>query len=249
MAPSTSSSSPHAFFSALSSSFNGDEANNDDSSTVEMSSSLESAWAQAKAKAAYTANQGKILGLAAASSAGIVLPAQMQAPPENDEESLVGGAVGEAQEETCKLCPALTYKQRVIGAACCVGFGFLLDSMASLTLFLGKAHVTDFAVFYTLGNVTAICGSGFIVGPARQLKTMCDSTRRIACAIYLSTMVMTIVAAVMYPDVLLVFALLVVQYAALIWYGASFVPFGRTCLVKAMKTAGNAMKKCTGLEQ
>jgi hypothetical protein len=248
MAPPSSSSNPKAFFSALSSSFNGNESNKGGADSVEMSSSLESAWAQAKAKAKAAVTQGKALGLAAASSAGIAVPASMQAVPDNDEESLVGGAVGDVHEEMCKLCPALTYKQRVIGAACCVGFGFMLDIMASLTLFLGKAHVTDFAVFYTLGNLTAICGSGFLVGPARQLKTMCDATRRVACTVYLATMVLTIVAAVLHPDVLLVFALLVIQYAALIWYGASFIPFGRTCLLKAVKAAGGATKKCTGLE-
>ena len=247
MAP-PSSANPKAFFTALKSSFIGEEPT-DGGASVEMNTSLESAWAQAKAKANAAATQGKALGLAAASSAGIALPASMRPPPENnDEESLVGGAVGDVHEEVCKMCPALTYRQRVIGAACCVGFGFLLDFMASMTLFLGKAHVTDFAIFYTLGNLTAICGSGFIVGPTRQLKTMCDATRRVACTIYLATMVATILAAVVNPDVLLVLVLLIVQYCALIWYGASFIPFGRTCLVKALSTAGKAARKCTGLQ-
>ena len=159
------------------------------------------------------------------------------------------GAASNLSNDMCSMCPALTYKQRIIGALCCMGFGLTLDVFATLALTMGKAHIIDYAVFYTLGNVTAICGSGFVVGPAKQLKTMCDPTRRVACTVYLCTMVATLVAAIVNPNVLLIFFMMGIQYCALVWYGASFIPFGRACITKSLGTALSWCKRNVGLDE
>mmetsp|Transcript_13820 Transcript_13820/g.16462 ORF Transcript_13820/g.16462 Transcript_13820/m.16462 type:complete len:276 (+) Transcript_13820:90-917(+) len=215
----------------------------------EESVSLENAWSKMTKSATAAANSAKKSTVGIAQQAGIKI--NLEEDKQGDEENLMTGANEAANglnEELTGLCPALTYKQRIIGAASCIGLGLVLDLFASLAFFMGKAHVTDYAVLYTLGNITAICGSGFIVGPMKQAKVMCKPVRRIACTIYLSTMVATILVAVLYPSIPLIFTLLIIQYCALIWYGASFIPFGRSCIIKSCKVFGKGVQKGVGLD-
>ena len=211
------------------------------------------------ASASAAAKSAKSGTVAAAATAGIALPASMAAASgssaTSDEENLMESgmagarsAAGELNSEMSGLCPSLTYKQRIIGAASCAALGLIIDIFATLALFMGKAHAADYAVLYTVGNMTAICGSAFVVGPCRQVKVMCKPVRRVAATVYLGTMVATIFVAIYVGDLLLIFSMLLVQYCALIWYGASFIPFGRTCILKALKTAGGACKKALGLD-
>jgi len=264
MAPPTAASkgitNTQSFFKNTWSTLTGEEPEPE----VEMNS-LEKAWANATATAKNAAKSAQESGSALAATAGISIPTSLATLPSSsssagawggsgggDDENLVGGAAGAAGEITAELgglCPSLTYKQRVMGAASCLALGLVIDLFATMALFMGRAHVADYAILYTLGNMTAICGSGFLVGPARQAKVMCEPVRRVACTIYLCTMVATVVVAVTVGNILLIFAMLVVQYTALIWYGASFIPFARTCIIKACKTAGTACKKSVGLDE
>ena len=192
-----------------------------------------------------------------AKKAGIHVPDAIvpQNDPSSDEENLVGQTIGpgakqaidEAQQALGGVCPALTYKQRLYGALGCIAFGFLLSIGATLALMGGKKYLSGYAIMYTLGNICSIAGSGFIIGPCRQAKLMCDPIRRVAFTIYFSTMVATILVAIYVMDPLLIFTMIVIQYCALIWYGASFVPFGRACITKACKRAGTYAGSTVGL--
>jgi hypothetical protein len=224
---------------------------------VEMNS-LEKAWSQASttAKSSIAQAQTSIAPLAAMAgitTAGIPTTNQPQA---SDEENLVSsvtgsvkGASDDVSQEIKGLCPGLSYKERLIGALSCAALGLVIDIFATLALFLGKAHVPDFAVLYTLGNLTAICGSAFVVGPCRQLKVMFKPVRAVSAVVYLGAMVMTIVVAIVYPSILLIFLMMLVQYCALVWYGASFIPYGRTCILKGCTAGGNGCKKALGLNE
>lgn len=216
--------------------------------------SLENTWSKMTKSASAAANSAKKSTVGIAAQAGLKINIETNDEKEGggDEENLMSGASDVASglnEELSGLCPTMTYKQRVIGALSCIGLGLILDIFASIAFFMGKAHVADYAVLYTLGNITAICGSGFIVGPMKQAKLMFKPVRRIACIIYLSTMIATIVVAILFGDILLIFSLLIIQYCALIWYGASFVPFGRSCIIKACKVFGKGVKKGVGLDE
>ena len=46
---------------------------------------------------------------------------------------------------------------------------------------------------HAIGNVVSLCGSGFLLGPKRQLRNMTRAKRRWAAAVYLLTMVITLV--------------------------------------------------------
>uniref|UniRef100_M4BXC0 Vesicle transport protein n=1 Tax=Hyaloperonospora arabidopsidis (strain Emoy2) TaxID=559515 RepID=M4BXC0_HYAAE len=125
----------------------------------------------------------------------------------------------------------LTKRQRLYGALGCYGFGTLCGLLSTLMMWGGPKHMKQFAFFYTLGAVCSIGSSLFLVGPMRQLRVMCMPVRRLACCVWMSSMVATLVIAFGFPKAgPLVLLLVLVQYAAMLWYGASFVPYGRAIL-------------------
>ncbi|TDH69298.1 hypothetical protein CCR75_002545 [Bremia lactucae] len=127
----------------------------------------------------------------------------------------------------------LTKRQRLYGAIGCYLFGVLCGILSTLMLYGGPKHVKQFAFFYTLGSVCSIGSSLFLIGPLRQLKVMCMPVRRVACCIWMSAMTTTLIIAFAFPKAgPLVLLLVIIQYAAMLWYGASYVPYGRAILRK-----------------
>lgn len=71
------------------------------------------------------------------------------------------------------------------------------------------------------------------VGPVRQLKNMFAPIRVWATVIFLASMAVTLVfALVLHSPAAIVFV--IIQYAALIWYSASYIPYGRTMIKKCV---------------
>lgn len=150
--------------------------------------------------------------------------------PRNQEEE---GLLDEFGQE-CKL----TKRQRLYGAAGCYAFGALCSFLATLMMWGGPRHLKQFAFFYTVGNLCSIGSSLFLVGPARQAKVMCMPVRRVACCVWIGAMLLTLVIAFAWPKAaILVLLLVAVQYAAMLWYGASFIPYGRAMLKKCCQKA------------
>lgn len=147
-------------------------------------------------------------------------------------------AVKEESSFLKELGCSLTKKQRIYGALSCYVMGGLFSFMSSLMLFGAARHIRQFALLYTLGNMCSIGSSLFLVGPVRQVKVMCMPVRRVAAMIWICTMFLTLVVAFTLkkagPIVLL---LLIIQYVAMLWYGASFVPYGRAIIRKCCNRA------------
>mmetsp|Transcript_11450 Transcript_11450/g.29772 ORF Transcript_11450/g.29772 Transcript_11450/m.29772 type:complete len:195 (+) Transcript_11450:62-646(+) len=144
----------------------------------------------------------------------------------------------ELQELQESMCPALTYEQRFWGFAACFCAGVLLSitSMFSFTkLVLGQPR--DFAIKYTLGNIIAICSTAFIIGPMRQVKNMSASHRWLAALLYLGAMVLTLVSAFYVQNAFVTLLCILAQFCAMVWYVASYIPFGRRMIAKFCDTA------------
>eukprot|EP00927_Polykrikos_kofoidii_P078854 TRINITY_DN75652_c0_g1_i1.p1 TRINITY_DN75652_c0_g1~~TRINITY_DN75652_c0_g1_i1.p1 ORF type:complete len:274 (+),score=24.44 TRINITY_DN75652_c0_g1_i1:91-822(+) len=130
------------------------------------------------------------------------------------------------------FCPSLTMKQRVIGFTVCFGIGMLLDllSFGRLAQLL-KGKAGRFAVMYTTGNIIALTGTFFLAGPRRQYQRMSHDSRWVASMIFLISMILTIVVAstdtTLKGRTLFILVCVVVQWTALVWYGLSYIPFGR----------------------
>jgi len=124
------------------------------------------------------------------------------------------------------------------------GFGFCflagvaltLTSMFSFTKMV-MGHPRDFAIKYTFGNILAICSTGFLIGPMRQIKNMSAESRWIAALIYAGAMVLTLVAAFAIKSAGITVLCIMCQFCAGVWYVLSYIPFGRRMLKKCCDDA------------
>lgn len=84
----------------------------------------------------------------------------------------------------------------------------------------------------------------FLVGPVRQLKYMFDRTRVIATIIYLGCLGATLWAGLTKQNMALIIFFLVLQFLALVWYTASYVPYARqaiqSCLCRCVGGGASA---------
>merc|ERR1712137_1254537 len=136
----------------------------------------------------------------------------------------------------------LTKRQRLYGAIGCYLFGTLCGFLSTLMIWGGPKHLKQFAFFYTVGTLCSIGSSLFLIGPVKQLQVMCMPVRRVACCIWLGAMLTTLMIVFGFPKANpLVLLLVVIQYAAMLWYGASFIPYGRAVLRKSCSKAANCV--------
>jgi len=66
--------------------------------------------------------------------------------------------LGEKKKDDGKICPSLTFRERLIGFAVCFIVGYTLSVMSTLSVIFGKRDMVKFGVFYTLGNLIALAG-------------------------------------------------------------------------------------------
>jgi len=146
----------------------------------------------------------------------------------------VTGVATPDEDSLSSLFPELSYKERLLGFACCYALGILI-SLSSFGSFaeLLAGDPTRFAILYSLGNATSLCSTLFLVGFKRQCTNMTEEHRRISAALYLSCMVATPITAYAMPDVSwLIITLLIVQWASFTWYSLSYIPFGRRIVTR-----------------
>ena len=124
---------------------------------------------------------------------------------------------------------SLTRMQRLYGFAFCLGLVIMLSFHSSFFLF-PVPRVKKFAVCYTLGNCLSIGCTCFLMGPWSQVKNMFKSHRFAATATYIVCIVMTLVSALRYGNLLLTLIFLIMQMCALVWYCLTYIPFGQRML-------------------
>ena len=135
----------------------------------------------------------------------------------------------EEEDDLGALFPELSFKERLTGFGVCLLFGFLitLSSFGSFAQLLAGRPLR-FAVLYSLGNITSLCSTLFLVGPKRQYQNMNHSSRRVSAGIYLSCLLLTLVTVFTVPELTgLVITLVVLQWGSLFWYSLSYIPYGR----------------------
>lgn len=173
-------------------------------------------------------------------------------PPTNAFDSMrarVGSAITPAAQnaqamqatvlpEKNPLCPNMSFKDRVRGCIGCTCIGIFLSFLGFMAWWGG--HIGTFAVIYTLGNLVALCSTGFLIGPKRQFKQMFQAKRAQATAAYIVMMFATVICAFAGGPKILVLIFIFMQWCALIWYIASYVPYGRKMLSKIMTKAGSS---------
>lgn len=147
--------------------------------------------------------------------------------------SLLPGASPDPEQDGC--FPTLSLRDRIIGWITCY-IGGLFISLLSFGSFsqLILGHPLKFAMLYSLGNITALLSTVFLVGPQAQWERMKSPSRRIATGLYLSALTVTLVLCFEAPELTLaVVAAVVCQWLSLLWYSLSFIPFGQTLARRA----------------
>ncbi|KAF9110000.1 Vesicle transport protein SFT2B [Mortierella sp. AM989] len=103
------------------------------------------------------------------------------------------------------------------------------------TLAIATGLLALFAVFFTLGNIVSILSTTFLIGPGKQLKTMFAPVRMVATIVFLSMIVITLIVAFTIKGAsLLCLILCIIQFLALFWYSASYIPYGRAAIKKVV---------------
>lgn len=154
----------------------------------------------------------------------------------------ISNPLGGDEGVDCASCGiTLTLQQRWMGFASCFGIGMLISFLSTLQLL----KPLTFALLYSLGNFVSFLSTGFLIGPKRQCKSACESSRAFATFLFLGSIVATIVAAVYVKSVVLCIFLIIVQFCSLVWYTASYIPFAQsiissTCRSCAGRVAGAA---------
>jgi hypothetical protein len=144
--------------------------------------------------------------------------------------------IGEQPEEPAEACPTLSWPQRLIGFAGFSLFGLFLMIMSWLQWPDLLVNPSRWAFTYTLGNVCTLGSTMFLVGPTTQWKKMFEQHRFQASAVYLCSLLATIVACVWLKKLawsgVLIGCLVIVQGCALFWYTISYIPYARQCITK-----------------
>uniref|UniRef100_A0A2P2NFT5 Vesicle transport protein n=1 Tax=Rhizophora mucronata TaxID=61149 RepID=A0A2P2NFT5_RHIMU len=132
-------------------------------------------------------------------------------------------------EESDGLC-SLSFTQRMVAFAACLVAG-LACMFLSLVVF---AKPIKFALLFTFGNVLAVGSTAFLIGPARQVTMMFDSTRVYATAVYIGFVVISLICALWAHNKILTIVAIICEICALIWYSLSYIPFARQMVSNLM---------------
>lgn len=134
--------------------------------------------------------------------------------------------------ERANQASTLSWGTRMKGFAICFVLGAFCSILGTCLLWIPGFGLAVFAVLYTLGNVCALASTMFLMGPLRQLKTMCAKERALATAIMLVCLILTLCAAFWWKNNGLALLFCVLQFLAFTWYGLSYIPFARDAVVK-----------------
>ncbi|XP_055376640.1 vesicle transport protein SFT2A [Condylostylus longicornis] len=129
----------------------------------------------------------------------------------------------------------LSWSTRIKGFCILFVLGIFLSFLGSLSLFLKSGFVT-FGVFYTLGNITSLLSTCFLMGPVKQFKKMLAPTRLIATIVVFVMIVLTLIAAIVIQKNGLVLLFIIIQFLAMTWYSLSYIPYARDAVIKTFET-------------
>uniref|UniRef100_A0A8C4R2N7 Vesicle transport protein n=1 Tax=Eptatretus burgeri TaxID=7764 RepID=A0A8C4R2N7_EPTBU len=148
--------------------------------------------------------------------------------------------VGQPRDDTENITEALdtsslSWETRIKGFVACFVLGVLCSILGTVFLWLPKGLFL-FAALYTIGNVTSLCSTLFLVGPVKQLKNMFEPTRLIATIVMLVCLGCTLCAAFWWKTKGLALLFCILQFLAMTWYSLSYIPYARDAVKKLFST-------------
>lgn len=145
----------------------------------------------------------------------------------NDGEDEERGFVAQVVESS-----TLSWGTRVKGFIACFVIGICLSILGSVSLFFGG--VIAFSVLYTVGNLTALTSTCFLMGPVNQMKKMFSPTRVVATIMVFVFLALTLLSAFLWKKNGLALIFCVLQFLAMTWYSLSYIPYARDLVKKTV---------------
>ncbi|XP_022078106.1 SFT2 domain containing 2b [Acanthochromis polyacanthus] len=149
-----------------------------------------------------------------------------------DDGSAEGNADGSGILERANQASTLAWGTRMKGFLICFVLGTVSSILGTCLLWIPGVGLAVFAVLYSVGNICALVSTMFLIGPSRQLRTMCAKERALATAVMLVCLVLTLCAALWWKNYGLALLFCVLQFVAFTWYGLSYIPFARDAVLK-----------------
>jgi Got1/Sft2-like family len=148
---------------------------------------------------------------------------------------LLGADAADSRPLHLRCFPTCDWETRVMGFLSCfaIGLALSLSSLFSFPLIL-VGDPGPFAWKYSIGNLVSLASSVFLVGLRTQCELMASPVRIGASAAYVLSIAVTIIAALVLENALITIIAMVIQFCALAWYCASFIPFGRSMIRKCI---------------
>ena len=106
----------------------------------------------------------------------------------------------------------------------------------SLFSMLMLMRPTSFALLYSTGNVVSLAATGFLIGPKRQLRSAFAKKRVLATVLFLGAIAATLAVALTLHSTILCIVFIIIQFCALVWYTASYIPFAQAAISSAVKS-------------
>jgi len=110
----------------------------------------------------------------------------------------------------------------------CFVFGIVM--MGFSIMFLWTFNVRKFALAFTIGNLLLIGSTLFLMGPMKQLKSMFEKGRVYATSSFFGSMVLTLFVTMKLQSFILAIPCIAVELMSMLWYAASYIPFGQAIL-------------------
>jgi len=114
----------------------------------------------------------------------------------------------------------------------CFVLGLICSLLGSVLLL--KAKMTGFCILTSLGSILSLISTCFLMGPFKQLKKMFDPIRIVATIVYISMIVLTLLAGFVWSSPPLAFLFVIGQYIAMAWYSLSYIPYARDAVSRCL---------------
>lgn len=143
-----------------------------------------------------------------------------------------GNTDGAGIIERANQASTLAWGTRMKGFVVCFTLGALCSVLGTCMLWVPGVGLAVFAVLYSVGNIFALTSTMFLIGPCKQLKTMCAKVRALATVVMLVCLALTLCAALWWKNIGLALLFCVLQFLAFTWYSLSYIPFARDGVIK-----------------
>ncbi|KAH9577653.1 Vesicle transport protein [Trypanosoma melophagium] len=122
----------------------------------------------------------------------------------------------------------MSWSSRIQGFLLFTVLGFFSSVMGWIAL--GMGYYWKYSVLSTLGALMSLASTFIIMGPIAQLHYMFDDYRRTSSILYIGSLFLSLIIAVVYKSALLCGLCGLFQYGCLVWYSLSYVPYGQEAI-------------------